>query len=399
MKANAKTIKLSKYVGLEAINFVLRPLQTSLISLLVIRLFNVDLWGEFVIFLVSIELFTTVLNWGQKPFLLREFALKPNEISKYWSRAVYARIPLLLLSLLLLFIIPMFRVYFLPLLLWVGFRWLGSFFEAFIQFHRKYLWSISAEVSALLVALFCIWFFDENMTLELLIYVFSFSAIIKLIILLPLVSVWKIPFFSIQEIKNELTLSFPFFALSITGLFQTKGDLYVVTYFLQEQEIAGYQITIGFLIVGQTFSAIVLGPFLKNIYRWQGTNIDKLKKLYLQIGFVISILFSVGLYFILHYLYLIELTAWYPLLFFAYLFPLYFYSIESQLLLKHRNEKQLLRYAFISVFCNIILSLILVPILGVPGALFSGIVCRLILAELVVRHSKIIMKSYVNSKS
>lgn len=396
MKANSRTIKRTKYVGFEAINFVLRPLHTSLISLLVIRLFSVDLWGEFVLFLVSIELFTTVLNWGQKPFLLREFSLKPNEISKYWSRAVYSRIPLLLLSLLTLGVVPMLQAYFLPLLLWVVFKWLSSLFEAFIQFHRKYSWSISAEITALLAALICIWFFAEEMTLERLIYVFSFSAIIKLIVLLPLIPKWEIPKFSIQEIKPELLFSLPFLALSIAGLLQTKGDLYVVTYFLQENKIANYQIIIGFLILAQTFSSIVLGPFLKNIYRWQGNNINKLKKLYLQIGFFTSVVFSIALYFILHHLYLVDLTCWHLLLFFAYIYPLYFYLIESQIILKHKKEKLLLQSTLIAALCNISLSLLLVPIFGIFGALASGIVCRLILAGLVVRHSKIIMNSYVN---
>ena len=111
MKAKFRIIKRTKYVGLEAINFVIKPLQTSLVSLLVIRLFNVDLWGDFVIFLVSIELFNTIINWGQKPFLLREFSLKPNEINKLWSKTVYARIPLLLISLLIMALTPLFKWY------------------------------------------------------------------------------------------------------------------------------------------------------------------------------------------------------------------------------------------------------------------------------------------------
>ncbi|MGB0886684.1 MAG: polysaccharide biosynthesis C-terminal domain-containing protein [Vicingaceae bacterium] len=388
MKPNQKTIKRSKYIGLEAINFVLRPLHTSLVSLLIVRLFNVDLWGEFVFFLISAELVNTVLNWGQKPFLLREFSLKPNKINEYWSQAIYARIPLLFLAFILLSVTPVFRSYFIPLLLFIVFKWLGGLFESYIQFYRKYLWSISASVLGLLTALFCVYFFKNKMTLEVLIYIFSFSSFIQFITLLPLISKWKIPKISTNKIKTGLLLSLPFFALSIAGLVQTKGDLYIVTYFLKESQVANYQIIIGFLILAQTFSAIILGPFQKNIYRWRKKNTFKLKKLYLQIGFVVSIVFTVILYFVLNNLYLISLSIWHLPLFFAYLYPLYIYLIESQLLLKHKKEKLLLKDTLIAAFFNILTALFLVPFYGIYGALFSGIICRLILAGLVLHHSK-----------
>ncbi|MBL4710029.1 MAG: polysaccharide biosynthesis C-terminal domain-containing protein [Flavobacteriales bacterium] len=388
MKTRKKAIRRSKYVGLETISFLLRPIHTSLVSLLIIRLFDVDLWGSFVVLLVGVELLTSLFNWGQKPFLLREFSLSPNTIGEQWSRASYARLPFLILIVILLMLIPVFQVHFFPLLLWVFFKWFSFLFEPIIQFYRKYTWSIISEMAAITTAISCVLFFSEEMVLTDLIYLFVLSSGVKCLVLLPLLNEWERTSFSLKMLRTELLLAFPFFGLSIAGLLQTKGDLYVVTYLLQEEDLASYQIILSFLLLGQSFSAILLGPFQKNIYRWQGKNIQKLKKLYLQVGFVATIVFSIILYYGLKYVYLIELPLVYIALFFAYLYPLYAYFIESQILLKHKNEKQLLRYNVIAAVCNIVISLLLVSMYGIVGALLGGIVCRLILAKLVVSRSK-----------
>ncbi len=376
-------------MGLEGINFVLKPLHTSLISLLIIRLFSVDLWGQFVVLLVAVELLTSLLNWGQKPFLLREFALHPRKIGSSWSTSIYARMPFLLLVFFLLAVIPQFQPYFLPLLLWVTFKWFSQLFESFIQFHRKYIWSIVAEIAALVTAASSINYFSDQLSLERLVYVFAFSSLSRFVVLTPLLRNWQRFAFSKLSFKKELLTSMPFFALSLSGLLLSKGDLYAVTYFLEEQLLASYQVMIGFLILGQTASSIMLGPFLKNIYRWQGNDIVKLKKLYLKIGFVATALFSLGLYFGLQHIYLISLNGWHLLLFFGYLYPLYFYLIESQMLIKHNKEKRLLTHGFIAAFSNIALSLFLVQHLGIYGALLSGIVGKVIFAVMVVNRFKI----------
>lgn len=391
MKKHSKTIQRSKFVGLETINFLLRPIHTSLVSLLIIRLFDAELWGSFVVFLVGIELLTNLTSWGQKPFLLREFSLSPNTIGEQWSKAALARLPLLIVVAISLWLIPSFQIFILPLLLWVFLKWFSSLFEPIIQFHRKYSWSILAELAAITTAVSFLVFFSEEMELVEIIYLFVLSTGVKCLVLVPLLGEWKFASFSGKALRTELLLAFPFFALSIAGLLQTKGDLYVVTYLLSKVELANYQVIVSFLILGQSFSAILLGPFQKNIYRWQSNNIQPLKRIYLQIGFVATIFFSIALYYGLKYLYLIQLSIGYITLFFAYLYPLYIYFIESQILLKHRNEKQLLLYNVIAAVCNIVISLVLVSMYGMVGALLGGIACRLILAKLVVNRSKKIL--------
>lgn len=394
MSLDLKMWKRSKLIGLEGISFILKPIHTSFVSLLIIKLYDVRLWGSFVVFLVGIELITTLLNWGQKPFLLREFSLQPNSIGEQWSRASYSRIPLLIFAVLVLAVIPSFREYFIPLLFWTIFRWFSFLFEPIIQYYRKYGWAIIAEIAAILSTLFSILFFFEKVELASLIYVFVLSSGIKCLVLIPLLSNWEFSSFSTKVLKSELLLSFPFFALSIAGLLQTKSDLYVATYLLPKDGIAKYQVLLSFLLLGQTLSAMILGPFQKNIYRWRGNDTKKLKNLYLKIGFVLTVVFSIVLHFGLVYIYKIELPVGFILLYFVYLFLLYTYFIESQILLKHKNEKYLLYYNIIAAGCNIVLSFLLINLFGIIGALMSGIVCRVVLSALVV--SKV--KKIINQK-
>lgn len=369
---------------------MLKPIHNSIISLLIIRFYDSHLWGSFVVFLVAIELFSTFVNWGQKPFLLRAFSVRPGFMGEQWLATAYSRVFFLVLVLVVLFLVPSLKIYFLPLSLWFILKWLSSLTEPVVQFYRKYSRAILAEITAIATAVICIWFLFKQMNLETLLYIFVLSTFMKLLVLLPLMKYMKrVEAFSLKLVKMEIIASFPFFALSITGLLQTKSDLYIATYFLNEQSTANYQIMIGFLLLGQALATTLIGPFQKNIYRWGNTGIKKVKRLYIIGGIIISVLYSIFLYMALWYVYFIRLEVWFLFLFFIYLLPLYTFLIESQILLKHNGEKQLLYCSLIATLFNLGMSVLLIPSWGILGALLSGIAGNIMLAIVVInQHNK-----------
>ena len=393
MSFNKKLAVRSRFVALEALSFGLKPLHTSLISLLIIRLIDIQFWGEFVFYLVAVQVCITFLNWGQKPYLLKKFSAQPNKIGEYWSKAFFARTPLLIVVFCCLAIVPNLQTFFLPLLLWVSFRWGTVMFDSLIQFNRNYKASIKAEVLSLIVSVILAFFWVEKIDLEGLIYIFAFSNGIKLSVLLPILPKNAIAFSSLRNIKPELLISFPFFALTLAGMFQTKGDLYLATFLMDEAELGKYQVLVGFLLLGQAFSGILIGPFLKNVFRFNKKDVTGLKKGYLKVGLSISLLFTIVLYFLMRYVYLIDLKIEVALLIFACLAPLYFFLIESQLLLKHKKEKQLLKFTLIAASVTFALSFLLIPLWGIQGALISGVGGKVTLALLVVKQSNKIEKS------
>lgn len=388
MISTKKSAIRSKFIALEAINFGLKPLFTSLVSLFIIRWFNVELWGSFVVYLVAVQLFVTFLSWGQKPYLTKMFAAEPAKIGLTWGRVFIARVPLLIVSICFIALIPEFQAYFIPLILWVVFKWLTVMLESLIQFNRDYTTSIKSELLSITVTSLLLYFWIQKVDLEVLIYVFAISNGIKCFALIPIIIKNKITVPSLRGFRFNLLASFPFFALNLAGMFQTRGDLYLATFLMEEADLGRYQVLIGFLLLGQAFSGIVLGPFLKNVFRLKENDIQSVKKLYVRVGLCSSMLFTIALFFLMSYVYLIDLDLKTVVLIFFYLVPLYFFMIESQLMVKHKKEKTLLKLTAIAALSNLGLSIVLIPLLGIQGALLGGIVGKIILGAFIVRQSK-----------
>jgi O-antigen/teichoic acid export membrane protein len=392
MKPTPKTIKRTKFIGLEGLNFAIRPIHTSLISLLVIRLVDIELWGQFVFYLLTIEVITMVLNWGQRAYLMREFSLQPQHIGSLLSTTLLARVPLLIGALLVLLIGPDFRIYFSSLFLWLTFKWLANLFESLIKFNRTYWYSILAEVIAMCVAIGYLLYHYQTVTMSEVIFAFALSSFARLIVLSPILKNLTRIKFSWIALFSNLKVTLPIFAISIAALLQVKGDLYTATFMLDDIELAKYQVMISFLVLGQTIAWVILGPFQKNIYRWKESSLTALKRKYLVLGILISSVFSVLLLFGLRIFYKIEIEFWYSILFFAYVLPLYFYLIESQLMLKLKQEKKLLKFNFFVAVVNIGAAILLIQIFGIVGALISGILGSILMGFLVLNQVKKIVE-------
>jgi O-antigen/teichoic acid export membrane protein len=375
----------SGFVVQEAVNFGMKPLFTSLISLFVIRWFSLELWGSFVFYLVFIQLSITFLSWGQKPHLTKLFAAQPGKIGSTWGTSFAARLPLVLIVMCCILVFSKLQFYAIPLILWVTFKWLAVMLESLIQFNRDYITAIKAELLSLAGSSLLFYFWLEEFDLELLIYIFFISNAIKCVALIPILLKNKVSILPLKGWKTELLASLPFFALTLAGMLQTKGDLYLATFLMEEAELGKYQVLVGFLLLGQAFSGIVLGPFLKNIFRLKNNEISKFKKRYLMVGLIVSALFSIALFLLMHYVYQIDLQIQTAFLCFAYLAPLYFFTIETQLLVKHQKEKMLLNFTLAATIVNVTLSVIFIPIIGITGALLSGFLGKVTLAALVLQ--------------
>ena len=64
--------------------------------------------------------------------------------------------------------------------------------------------------------------------------------------------------------------------------------------------------------------------------------------------------------------------------------PMYFYLIESYFLIKNGLERKVLCYTIIAAIIDVVLCFALIPLFELTGALYSGILSRIILARLIV---------------
>ncbi|MBI5566993.1 MAG: hypothetical protein HY870_18995, partial [Chloroflexi bacterium] len=61
-------------------NGLLLPLLNPLISIFVVRLASIELWGEYVALLIGLQLAAHIIGWGNKDYLLRQFSFSPARL-------------------------------------------------------------------------------------------------------------------------------------------------------------------------------------------------------------------------------------------------------------------------------------------------------------------------------
>ena len=85
--------------------YVVIPLGNILISWLVIRFWSADLWGQFVDYLIWVQLLAHILAWGSRDYAIRAFSRSPADITIIWFESLFTRALAIPLALLFLWMI------------------------------------------------------------------------------------------------------------------------------------------------------------------------------------------------------------------------------------------------------------------------------------------------------
>jgi|TARA_B110000238_G_C16125361_1_gene438974 O-antigen/teichoic acid export membrane protein len=377
-------MKRFNWIGLESITFAVRPAFMALFSFLVINQDGAKLWGDFVYYLIGVELIIMLTSWGQKQFLMRNFSVSPNEINRSWNGAFQIRLLLVITLLLSVFFWPILESEKPMLLLWITFQFLISLGDALLPYLRKYKILLSSELFAALSGLtvYVVWRPND---IEGLMWILVLSSAIKAVFTLSvIIKEIKIIPFSLKIIKGFALPALPFFFLSFIGLIQNKADLYIVSFQMNESDLALYSIVLSFLILMQGVSAVMLRPFEKNIYRLRPSELSILKKKYLILGSMLSIIGATCVFYIVKLIYGFELNIEALPMLILYLLPFFFYLIEAHILLKFNLVYTMIGFAFLGAIAGSVTTWLLIPLYGIEGALLGGILSRLIVALFVV---------------
>lgn len=379
-----------------AANTLLLPLLNISISLFVIRFTSMDLWGNFVYILIIINLANHILIWGNKDYLLKEFSKAPGRISEKWVSCLKTRL------VLIVFFIPVLFIFDLPIVtktlifLWVLFSLFYNSFNVLIIYRQKFTFSVILEISVLAVMIATIILFQGFIDIDFLIKVFVISTITKALILSyyfrnELFS-WKSAEFDFSILIHAL----PFFLLGLSGMLQSKIDLYSVAYFLSDKEVGSYQVIINLFIYIQTFSYVILIPFVKNVYRLPLEKVRKISKLLFIIGIVITVPASVLIYLILTILYQIKISLFFLIWSALFALPIFYYLPKIYTLFKNEFQNKVLLINIYGLLSNLLLNIILILKFGMIGAIAASAIAQVIMLSSYIAYER---KLYTNEKS
>lgn len=380
--SNLRGVKIRKRFSLIAANSahnLLLPILNIFISLLVIRFASNELWGEFVYILILVNFTTHILRWGNKDYLMREFSFNPASMAELWQKSLLSRLPLLILFTPGVFFLNLTTEIKPVLILWVFFTFIFQSFDVVIIFKHRFKTALFLEIITLSALIICIVIFRNNLSRNLLIFLFTFQFFVKMLVL---GYVFRKDLFKNYSGRFELSFlmkALPFFMVGFSGMLISRMDLYCVAYFLPDNEVGQYQVFINLLLYLQGISAIIITPFIKFIYRLPAKTIRKILFLMATVGIVINIPAIAAVYFVVSYYYRFVFSTDMFIIAYLFIIPVYFYIIKVQLLFRNHQQKIVVFQCLFYGAINLILNVFLIPLWGIKGALISSMIVQWLL--------------------
>lgn len=344
---------------------------------MVIQHSSKEIWGEFVSLLLYALLATQIINWGNKEYLLRKFSETPSKIKDDFSSILLTRLPLVLLFSILGFFL--FKIEFGNyLFIWIFGRFLIHSYEVLVVYEKKFNASLVIELGCFIAFTIVFYCLSSSINFKQLLIIYSLYQLTKGICFWLLFST---TFSSDVRFNfNYYKASFWFFLLSILGFLVSKIDVYIIEQFDNKIVTSDYQIINGLLVFIMSISTFIYAPFTKNIYRNSEFTIEKTKNTLALFGLIIVPISLLFVYGFVRYFLNLELTFWFYVVAFFYVFPSYLYGIEIVNLFKRHEEKQVVLFLFVGTVINAVLSSCFLNLnFGITGALFGSTIAQIVI--------------------
>ena len=361
---------------------LLNPIFNVLLSIIIIHYSGSYWWGVFVEHLIIIGLALQLINWGNKDYLLREFSKTPAKINTIWLSNVANRSIVLLLFLILLIFYAQSKEEYVTLALWLCLGFLYQSLDVIVVYTKKFNTQIIAEVIGFAVVLIAGWSYNTTYHGLLLEQWFVLGLLIKLITLIVLNAKTILAKGAVHIELNYFLATFPFLAIGLSGMLQSKIDLYVVGWLGEKGSLGTYQVIITLFLYVQAIAGFTLTPFIKQLYRLGEGSIQKLSSKFIYLGLLLCSLALPFIYVMIENVYQFELDWQYYLYGYLFALPIFMYLPKVYTLYKLQKEKKVMYYNFISALINAILTVLLLPNMGIKGALLATALSQWILVLL-----------------
>lgn len=349
---------------------LINPLFIAVISFLFIRMSLVDELQSINKLSALVNLLLVFSGWGLKDYLMKESARHKEAFITGWHQAFSSKL-LLLFPLALIAFMALPFTYALFVVIIAVLRTYNVLYEPLVILHKKNL-------------LFFLVDFLTALSLSLLIlyglicsyqFFFSLLAVSELFKALIAWLVFRLP--KASSITWEECLIFLketrfYFLLVLVSFFQSRVDLYVLGFLFSPGKLNEYQLLSSLLSLSQVVIASYVVSYSKLLFRNIGSSAKSFRKVLFLTGSLVAPGASACIYMLLNYLYhfhfgpLNTLVVALNILAFSWtLYEMYVYTRLNWL-------NRVLVFLFVSGLFNLLLCLLLIPSLGISGALLAN---------------------------
>jgi len=350
------------------------PLLSPVVAWLVLRVASAAVWGEFVGWLVIVQLGAHLIGWGNKEYLLREFSRAPARVATLWQTSLFTR-----LGLLVFFTLGVGGWFTgaqaMWLVIWCGLLALDQSFEVLVTYHHAFGVALLIDLCGLGSLGALVWLNRAALTPEVLLRCYVGVTALQVILLATyfrhLLAHWR-PQIDLAYFPAALS----FFLLGLSGLLQSRIDLYAVNAYLPKAEVGRYQILSSFLLYLQALAAYGLTPWVKSLYRLNRAAFLKLTARLMGLGALLIPPALFGLQWLLGVHYHLEWPFAFWLVSALFVWPIYCYLPIIYWLYKQDQARWVLAVNFFGAALNLVLNLWLLPTFTVLGALVANAVAQ-----------------------
>lgn len=357
-----------------SLNNLLVPIFSVLVSLLVIRSVSAELWGNFVSILIIVQLAAHVLSWGNKEYLLRAFSRTPDHIAPLWQSSLRTRLLLIVGVILILPFLNQPTTRLLWMALWIIALVIQQAYDVVIIYRRDFIFAIGVEIVAIALLLWLIWQRGSVLSLNDLLRWYTLVTSGKAVaysLRHPLWRKWQ------GKVEwHYFIAAGPFFLLGLSGMLQSRIDLYSVDALLSANELAQYQVFIGFMLYLQALSAFIITPFIKNLYQSGYATIVRVARWLLLLGIVLVLPGLLAVYGVIRFVYEFDLSLPFYVWGAAYVIPIFYSTPIIYALYKAERQRIVLAVNATALTGNLLLNLSLIPHFGMLGALMATTLVR-----------------------
>ena len=384
---NSPLFRRSRLVVINATRHLMVPLENlGAAWLVVVFRDGAAEWGAFVGTQIVVGLMVHVLSWGNKDWLLRRAAEEPAAMGRLWQRALWARARFLPAALAIVFFFGNGVEKTLWAVLWVVAAFLAQSCDAPILISRRFKSAIVVELVSFLVV---VWLLLQPVALGEgeVIRAWAVGALVRALLLLAVLATRLGPGIDFRVEPGYLRGAGPFFLLGLSGMLQSKMDLYMANLFLGDAEIGRYQVIVNTFIMLQAGGAFLVVPFAKTLYRTSDKVAAAFARSVMVIGVVVTAVGVAASWVLLNRVYQFGLgPAWFVLGALLVL-PVFGYVTKIYRLYRAGRERSVAVVNLAGAAVNLVVSVVLLRIFGGIGALAGSVVSQWVtLAMISVVH-------------